>query len=397
MTLRWISPLSYSFWGCIFGMFTLLLNLHQAKKFYHDHQIEMTCPTIPQKGVQKESKPQVLLIGSAYTFGEREWQSRLHAALSIRGIKASSALAAKAYDHDLHLMNLRLWPIIPLGYPSQELKTYIWFSAINFLLKPDLVVFTQAMYMSYFPQAQQAALISADDVEPASLFSLLDILMFSSSNPNYCQYYTPTTTQSVLLDIYPSTGKTSFKPLSFHRLFFCGAFCDRDIRSSQKYKDFYNQLDQLNLISFYGPKKSWKRFRNYKGMIPFGSDQFEVELQTCGIGLCLHSKRHRETGTPTARIFELAAASALIICDDHPFVRKHFQDNVLYIHTRKDAIDMTAQILRHLAWIKTHPHEAQEKARKAHAIFKKKFPLEKTVDKLIKAWKSKQECHRSAS
>jgi spore maturation protein CgeB len=79
---------------------------------------------------------------------------------------------------------------------------------------------------------------------------------------------------------------------------------------------------------------------------------------------------------PSARIFEAAAASSVIISDELPFTQKHFGDSVLYVDTTQSAEEMFRTIDGHVKWILSHPQEAQELARRSHQIFCEKFALE---------------------
>ena len=375
----WVSLLAF----LIFGFAG-----YQDVTFYKAHHISPP-PTTPTSSTKGKQSPKVLLMSSAFTFGEVEWQSRLHAALANQGHSVTGLLIPRAYDTPLSLKDPRLWPLAPLGWMPLLLKDWVFFTAANHFLRPDLVVLSQAMHMPYFPQAQQAALISAPDVEPASRFFLLDYLLLTSDKADYCQFYRPRKNQSILLESYPSALKTDYKALAFKRIFFCGALWDRDLRASNTMKAVYHDLDDRDAISFFGPAKTWKRFTHYEGQIPFGSQAFEEKLQACGIGLCLHSLKHLESGTPTARIFELAAASSIILCDEHPFVKKHFKDNVLYINVFASAPEITAQIQKHLDWIAAHPEQAHIKARNAHAVFRGGFTMDHLAKRLIEAWQKR--------
>jgi hypothetical protein len=55
---------------------------------------------------------------------------------------------------------------------------------------------------------------------------------------------------------------------------------------------------------------------------------------------------------------------------------KEFGDSVLYVDDEKGGEELFRQVYDHYRWILSHPEEAEEMARRAHAIFLEKFTLE---------------------
>jgi glycosyltransferase involved in cell wall biosynthesis len=115
-------------------------------------------------------------------------------------------------------------------------------------------------------------------------------------------------------------------------------------------------------------------------------------IKEAGVSLVLHSQEHLDNEVISGRIFEAAAAGAVIISDRHGFVTREFKDAVLYIDIDKDnklpADEMFSQIYTHLIWVLEHPVEAEKLARKAHSIFSAKFTLEDQLERLG-AWHEK--------
>jgi hypothetical protein len=173
--------------------------------------------------------------------------------------------------------------------------------------------------------------------------------------------------------------RTSYTPLVAERIFYCGSNWDRT-RKGESYKRLFARLDQTGDISIYGPPKAWKCTpRSYRGFLPFDGQSTIKAMQECGIVLVLHSESHIKGNSPTARIFEAAAACCVVISDRHPFVMEEFGDSVLYIDQESSPEALFTQIEDHLAWIHSHPSEAQDLAFKCHRIFEDRFTLEKQL------------------
>lgn len=180
-----------------------------------------------------------------------------------------------------------------------------------------------------------------------------------------------------------SVSKTDFAPTPKQILCYWGTTWD-SLRGSKKYIEVYKKLDKTAMFRVYGPAKSWQKLnlKSYQGELPFDADTLLCQLQRHGIALVLHSGEHLRGGVPTSRIFEAAAASALIICDEHSFVKQVFGDSVLYIDTKQSAQNIFYQIQRHVNWARRNPQEALKKAEESHAIFVKKYTLENELKKV---------------
>jgi hypothetical protein len=81
-------------------------------------------------------------------------------------------------------------------------------------------------------------------------------------------------------------------------------------------------------------------------------------------------------GTPSSRLFEAAAAGAVIITDDFSFPREHFKDSVLYIDMEASERKVADGIKHHMDWIRLHPEQADKMAEDSHKIFRDKLCLE---------------------
>ena len=144
-----------------------------------------------------------------------------------------------------------------------------------------------------------------------------------------------------------------------------------------KFCTLYQLLNKSGFAKFYGPKSNSNIDpQNYMGAIPFDGTSVIDVLQQHGVVLVFHSDIHNEESIPSARIFEAAASSTVIICDENPFVRKHFGDAVFYIDTTQSGKSIFNQIEKHMQTIAKDPEKALEMARKAHEIFSDKFTME---------------------
>jgi hypothetical protein len=166
----------------------------------------------------------------------------------------------------------------------------------------------------------------------------------------------------------------------------CG-FNSAPPRNSQRYHDFYINLESKNILNAYGPSDSWFFLKKgaWKGVLSFSIDDFSVinQIQKHGICLVTHSSYHLESGVPSCRIFESAAAGALCISDKHPFVIENFGDSVLYFDHTASAKEMSRQVEEHVRWARNNPEEAQLKANQARKIFDERLSLRPQVLKIL--------------
>lgn len=174
---------------------------------------------------------------------------------------------------------------------------------------------------------------------------------------------------------YPTAQWRPYKQVQPNNLFYIG--CPWGDRYNGKFKMLFFSLDNEPFMKIYGDPLFKSDYpKSYQEPIPYDPDSVCNLASRCGITLVLHSNDHNRHGVPSGRIFESASASAVIICDENPFVQKHFKDSVYYINTRAKAPFIYRQIKDYMAWIKNNPNEALEKARRAHEIFEKEFLLE---------------------
>jgi hypothetical protein len=147
-----------------------------------------------------------------------------------------------------------------------------------------------------------------------------------------------------------------------------------DRSDSSKYRTLYQMLSMSGRVKFYGLYKPQSVIHEgYMGKLPFDGISVIEALQKHGIVLIIHSERHFQFEIPSSRIFEATAASAVVICDENPFVKRHFGDSVYYIDISKTGDEIYAQIMQHVDQIALYPELALSKAKQAHQIFIDKF------------------------
>jgi len=183
-----------------------------------------------------------------------------------------------------------------------------------------------------------------------------------------------------------SVPKREFNDSRKQRLIYWGSTWDKARR--EYYKPFYSLLDQTDYFDIYGPAWSWEKMglKSYRGLLPMDDHTVIDKISESGIALILHSHVHLNGGVPTSRIFEAAAASAVIICDRHPFVEKEFGDSVLYIDPNQAPEKVFAQIDAYVKWIHQNPQKAMALARKSYTIFTERFTLEKELEKIAELY-----------
>ncbi len=189
-----------------------------------------------------------------------------------------------------------------------------------------------------------------------------------------------------ILEGFNSVYATNFIPIEYKELFYCGDNLD-PLRGSAKYKLIMTELAKKDYLNVYGTEGSWTFIPEaYKGFIPSDGYSLIRTMQDSGISLILHSKNNLRDGIPSARIFEAAAASTVIISDQNKFVKQEFGDCVLYIDVKKPAEDVVQQIDTHVNWIRNNPDKAKALAKCAHNKFNANFQLESLLQEVASTY-----------
>lgn len=197
----------------------------------------------------------------------------------------------------------------------------------------------------------------------------------------YANYYNITSSISRDFVIKPTKNK--------RRLFYVGINLEKIQKGSTRYIKLLKYLDDKDKIVIYGPNKTlntnnlWEGFKNYEGEIPFDGKTIIKRISEAGIALALNSPVHSAYGTVSNRIYEAAAAGAVIISDDNEYVRRHFGDSVFYIDINTDEEEQIESIKSILEYIEVHPDEVQEMAETSQRIFLRNLALDKQVEGLF--------------
>lgn len=178
----------------------------------------------------------------------------------------------------------------------------------------------------------------------------------------------------------PTAPETEFRPpnLGSPALFYSGVHWDGN-RHGKLIKGLHARLP----LAFYGDPAKWARFgAAYKGVIPFDGVSLLDRINRAGVALCLHRPEHLKHDVPSMRIFEAAAAGAVIITENSNFAKRNFGDAVLYVEQGASVAEQVAQISAHFEWVCSHPDAALALAARSHAICQEHFALEKLLAKL---------------
>ena len=139
----------------------------------------------------------------------------------------------------------------------------------------------------------------------------------------------------------------------------------------------FNGLDGQIPLKLYGPPEAWaNRGASYCGTLPFDGFSLINAIRASGIALCLHKAAHREANSPGMRLFEAAAAGALIITDDFKFPREWFRDSVLYVDTELPPRMVIERIVSHVQWARANWESANRLAQRSNALFRQRLTLE---------------------
>ncbi len=176
----------------------------------------------------------------------------------------------------------------------------------------------------------------------------------------------------------------SSKPSS---IFYAGINWEKLGKGKSRHQELLSLLDDTGKLAIYGPRifqgvNVWEDYKSYKNEIPFDGVSMIKRISECGISLVLSSDAHKKSSLMSNRLFESAAAGAVIICDENPYAYNIFGDSLLYIDTRKPVDEQFRCILDHFTWIINNPSDAQQLAQKSQKIFLNDLTLDKQLSNL---------------
>lgn len=156
-------------------------------------------------------------------------------------------------------------------------------------------------------------------------------------------------------------------------IFYAGIHWD-----GSRHGKLFNALSLLNVpLKIYGNPLAWKGYEShYFGQLEFDGNSVISAIKDAGIALCLQTPAHREYNCPSMRLFEAAAAGALIITDNTEFTRQIFQNSVLYVDLELPTSLIIRQVFNHYRWAISNPVAAEKLARRSNEIFRRCLSLE---------------------
>jgi hypothetical protein len=249
--------------------------------------------------------------------------------------------------------------------------------------EPDCVLVTHQVSskLTQFPtlglQWSPPAFFAGDPMLRRAILSLDGYLCGSTQVAQWIDdFITSQGKHAVLHDglMLPSTPDAGPADLLPHRLaiMYAGVHWD-----GSRHGAVFRGLEGRVPLKLYGPPETWaNRGATYHGSLPFDGVSVINAIRDAGIALCLHKSAHRAANCPTMRLFEAAAAGALIITDDFEFPRQWFRDSVLYIDAELPAPMLVEQIVSHVEWAFRNPEAANRLARRSNDIFRRFLSLE---------------------
>lgn len=257
---------------------------------------------------------------------------------------------------------------------------------------PTIIIALQGGLVHYPKALEFAALTHGSDFyfSHQSTFPIEDLLNYDGlliafpDTEKLINYYSFRQKKCPSMKWFTTCNATLFSPPSHFSLFYCGSNMAATSLGA-KYKSLFSMLNRTKYFRVFGNKDEWNHMpSSYRGFIKNDGKELLHIMNKKGVTLILHGPDHLYGKTPTARIFEAAAASTVIICDKNPFIIQEFGDSVLYIDQNGSSDEIFQEIDAHMKWIETHKKEALLKAKKAHEIFITKFTLEAQLQNLIR-------------
>lgn len=196
--------------------------------------------------------------------------------------------------------------------------------------------------------------------------------------------------------LYHSLSEPIFQPTAGDaKLFYTGINWELVGKKRPRHQDLLELLDKAGDLRIYGPKifhgiDVWAGYRSYVGPLPFDGVSVVREINRAGISLVLSSEAHQQSELMSMRLFESLAAGAVVICDQNPFASRFFGNTVLHIDTSLPAEQTFVQVQDHLRWIRDHPADAIELAKRAQEIFLRDFKLDDSLRKIYEGFPARK-------
>ena len=172
--------------------------------------------------------------------------------------------------------------------------------------------------------------------------------------------------------------------------FYTGINWERLNKSHKSFRqnvlNLLKKLEPFKIVSIYGPKlfldvNVWEGFMSYRGEIPFDGISTINEIKKCGACLVLSSISHIQVGIASNRLFEGLAAGVPLICDNNPFIKKWFGDNVFYVDMNDE--NCHEQVIECIQFIKTNNDIVIEKLKRCREIFLTNFLMHEQLKQIL--------------
>lgn len=150
---------------------------------------------------------------------------------------------------------------------------------------------------------------------------------------------------------------------SDRRVAYCGINWELLSQKKGRFNDLLKSLDGRDVLDIYGPTevrgaKVWEGFKGYRRSAPFDGVSLIGDLAESGAVLALSSPAHVRSSIMSNRLFEAAAAGALVFVDENRFFENHFQNEVIRLDMSAPVEDQANQIERHLKYYNENPEAA---------------------------------------
>ncbi|MBP7190332.1 MAG: glycosyltransferase family 1 protein [Rickettsiaceae bacterium] len=285
-------------------------------------------------------------------------------------------LTAHFYYSALSLVNLIYKPIFNLAVTHYFFAVPYGYN-VTYLNVPNSMIISRSGFVEKYKHlAKYDAYVDLYSVSNGKNPKLLNALERSGNK------------DALIIPMYISHDYVEYSPAKRDRMLLVGSLwgCNR---ASDRLKDALYNLGKNEMLIAYGIEDLEFLDDAFKGMVEDSGekgksmDQIFALQKKYGISLVVHSLEHMIAGMPTSRVAESAAAGAIIISDGNKFIKNTFGDSALYFNSLVLEDEIYSQLKNHIEWIRSHPKEAEQKARKAHKIFMDNFAIEKQLVRLL--------------
>lgn len=168
------------------------------------------------------------------------------------------------------------------------------------------------------------------------------------------------------------------------RLVYCGINWERLSNKPGRFDHLLRPLDKAGVLDIFGPEviqgtRVWEGFDGYKREVPFDGRSLIREIAMSGAVLALSSNAHLRSEVMTSRLFEGAAAGALVMADANGFIERYFADVTVPIEITGDASKDGARIIAALEHYNNNPSEAFKLAKSLQERYIDSYMLHKQL------------------